>query len=55
MELRILVRSGSLNDPAKAENLESFRTKGATFVEGDMMIPTSLPAAVVGVEAVISV
>ena len=54
MELRILARPGSLNDPAKAEKLESFRTKGATFVEGDMMLPSSLPAAVAGVEAVIS-
>ncbi|MBD2102540.1 NmrA family NAD(P)-binding protein [Leptolyngbya sp. FACHB-261] len=54
MELRILVRPGSLSDPAKAEKLEAFRARGATFVEGDMMVPASLPAAVAGVEAIIS-
>ena len=54
MELRILVRPGSLSDPAKSEKLDAFRTKGATFVEGDIMSPASLPAAVAGVEAVIS-
>lgn len=54
MELRILVRPDSLNDPVKAEKLEAFRTKGATFVEGDTMVSESLPAVVAGVEAVIS-
>ncbi|MBD2776223.1 aromatic alcohol reductase [Iningainema tapete] len=54
MELRALVRADGTNDENKKKKLDVLKAKGATFVEGDIMNPESLPGAVAGVEAVIS-
>ncbi|WP_017315655.1 NmrA family NAD(P)-binding protein [Mastigocladopsis repens] len=54
MELRALVRAEGANDESKKKKLDALKDKGATFVEGDIMNLASLPAAVAGVEAVIS-
>lgn len=54
MDLRVLVRGNSNSDSAKQSKLDALKAKGATFIEGDMMNPASLPNAVAGVEAVIS-
>lgn len=49
-DLRVLVRDAS----SATEKLKDLKTRGVGFYEGDIMKPETLPAAVAGVEAVIS-
>ena len=55
VQLRLLVRPGALDDPAKRANLESLLNGGATAVAGELADAASLAAATRDVDAVVSV
>lgn len=52
--LRLLVRPGAVQDPAKNALLEQLGAVGARTVEGSLDDPASLDAAVAGVDVVVS-
>jgi nucleoside-diphosphate-sugar epimerase len=54
MGVRALVRSKGSRDPKKQIKLDELEAKGVVFVEGDLLNPSSLPAACNGVEAIVS-
>lgn len=54
VELRLLVRASARRDAAKAEVLEALTSRGASVVEGDVADPSTLEAAVRGVDVVVS-
>lgn len=54
VHLRLLVRRGARDDPAKARTLERLLDRGAESVEGDVDDPASLSRATEDVEVVVS-
>ena len=52
--LRLLVRRGTLGDPAKRHALAPFIDGGAEIIEGDLADPSSLDRATRGVDVVVS-
>src|SRR5690349_19591010 len=53
-EVRVLVRSATLNDDNKKDKVELLKKKGAVIVEGDVTDLNSLTNAVKGIDAVIA-
>jgi nucleoside-diphosphate-sugar epimerase len=54
MEVRALIRPEGTIDPKKQLKLDELKSKGVSFVEGDLLNPSSLRAACEGVEAIVS-
>jgi nucleoside-diphosphate-sugar epimerase len=54
MEVRALIRSEASIDPQKQAKLDELKSKGVSFVEGDLLNPASLLTACTGVEAIVS-
>jgi uncharacterized protein YbjT (DUF2867 family) len=54
VSLKLLVRQGALEDPAKRPALDSLAKQGAELVIGDVSDPASLEAATRGVDVVVS-
>jgi nucleoside-diphosphate-sugar epimerase len=54
MNVRALLRPEGANDAKKQAKLGELKSKGVVFVEGDLLNPSSLPAACEGVEAIVS-
>jgi uncharacterized protein YbjT (DUF2867 family) len=54
MDVRAIIRPEGTIDAKKQAKLDELRSRGVTFVEGDLLNPSSLPAACEGVEAIVS-
>jgi nucleoside-diphosphate-sugar epimerase len=54
MAVRAIVRAGGSSDPSKQAKLDELKSKGVSFVEGDLLNPASLSKACEGVEAIVS-
>lgn len=54
MDVRALIRPEGTIDPKKQAKLDELKSKGVSFVEGDLLNPSTLRAACEGVEAIVS-
>ncbi len=54
MEVRALVRPEGTSDAKKQSKLDELKSSGVVFIEGDLLVPSSLPSACDGVEAIVS-
>jgi nucleoside-diphosphate-sugar epimerase len=54
MDVRALIRPEGTIDPKKQAKLDELKSKGVSFIEGDLLNPSSLRAACKGIEAIAS-
>jgi nucleoside-diphosphate-sugar epimerase len=53
MEVRAMLRAKGTIDAKRQARLDELKSSGVVFVEGDLLVPSSLPAACDGVEAIV--
>jgi nucleoside-diphosphate-sugar epimerase len=54
MEVRAILRTKGTIDAKRQARLDELKSSGVIFVEGDLLVPSSLPVACEGVEAIVS-
>jgi nucleoside-diphosphate-sugar epimerase len=54
MEVRAMLRTKGTIDAKRQARLDELKSSGVIFVEGDLLVPSSLPIACDGVEAIVS-